>query len=82
MGQIGHEFNIRSRLPAQRSRVVGCERIEILAMPRPDDRIGSTGAPVLSGAAGAPDFALPAAGGTFAPFMPLSTSKNAETDGL
>jgi general secretion pathway protein N len=59
------------------------ERIEILALPRPDDRSGSPGAPVLLGTAGVPDLALPAAGGPFfAPFVPRSTSKNAEPGGL
>jgi general secretion pathway protein N len=59
------------------------ERTEILALPGPDDRAGSPASPVVSGVASAPDLALPAAGGTFfAPFVPRSTPKNGEADGL
>jgi general secretion pathway protein N len=59
------------------------ERTEILALPQADDRRRGPGATVASEAAGAPGLTVPAAGGPFfAPFVPRSTPKNGEADGL
>jgi general secretion pathway protein N len=55
------------------------DRTEVLALQRQDGPAGIAGLP------GAPGLVLPAAGGTdgsYAPFIPRSTPKHGETDGL
>lgn len=55
------------------------DRTEVLALQRPDAPAGAPGAP------GVPSQTVPAAGGvdlSYAPFIPRSTPKNGESDGL
>ena len=55
------------------------ERTEVLTLKRPD------GAAAVAGAAAAPGLVVPAAAGgntSYAPFVPRSTPKNGESDGL
>jgi general secretion pathway protein N len=59
------------------------ERTEILALPQADDRRRSPGATVASEVESAPGLTVPAAGAPFfVPFVPRSTPKNGESDGL
>jgi general secretion pathway protein N len=55
------------------------DRTEVLALQRPDGPVGVAGAPAV------PGLVVPTAGGgdtPFAPFVPRSTPKNGESDGL
>lgn len=57
------------------------DRTEILALQRPD---AAAGAPGIPGVPAIPGLVVPTAGGggTYAPFVPRSTPKNGESDGL
>jgi general secretion pathway protein N len=62
------------------------DRNEVLALTRPDAPVAAAGAPGVAAAPAGPPagkLMMPTAGNTaFAPFVPRSTPKNGESDGL
>jgi len=61
------------------------DRTEVLALQRPDAAAGAPGIPAIPGVPAIPGLVVPTAGGgdgTYAPFVPRSTPKNGESDGL
>lgn len=59
------------------------DRSEVLALQRPDGTSAPAGSPAAAAAAdGAGKLTMPTANTSFAPFVPRSTPKNGEADGL